>query len=316
MSGFTPEGLAVAVDLMLPQVTAIAPRQRLAEAEKAADIIGSGSDILWAPEKLQQKIARAANKPPVPGKANEIPADEVFRGIVVGVALLAHRPGGVTFGGMHWCATEHDDCTGLGEWTVPVASMTREGRGAVFTPRNLAEEVVDETLEALVYKPGPLEVSDREGWRLLPSNELLKLTVGDIAVGSGVFLVVACRYLADRLVEAWFDEAGHPRQNLPAYNPMTTAARRQVMRCLYGIDIDPLSVELARLSLALLAPLSPIDLTTHIVCGDALLGLSTEQQLIYGHLDPASSKLGPIVDPDLVRRVMRRQAYINDQAVA
>ena len=82
------------------------------------------------------------------------------------------------------------------------AGLTRRQTGSHYTPRSLTEPIVQHTLEPLVYV-GPAEGLPREQWRLRPPAELLELKVCDMAMGSGAFLVQACRYLAERLLEAW-----------------------------------------------------------------------------------------------------------------
>ena len=85
-------------------------------------------------------------------------------------------------------------------------SHRRAATGTHYTPRSLAEEVAEGALQPLVYRPGPLETSDSTQWKPRPSTQILELKVADIAMGSGAFLVAACRYLADRLIEAWLAE--------------------------------------------------------------------------------------------------------------
>lgn len=288
----TPESFATVPELMT-KVAALDVRQRLVEAERAADVIACGADILWA-EKVPH--------------TTEVKPDDVRHAIAAGLAILALRPGGVTFGGLHW---DIDRCSGA--WTLPDRAMTRTASGAFFTPRTFAEETIVGALEDLVYNPGPRTTTNRDSWQLKPAVDILQLHVGDIAVGSGAFLLAACRYLADRLVEAWFADAGHPMQDLPPYNPLTLAARRLVMRCLRGADIDPTSVELSRLSLALLAPTSPVDLTTQIVCGDSMLGITSLDQLAAGHFDPARG-VG-ILDVELLRLLIQVEAHLARERV-
>lgn len=288
-TGLTGQSLLAAVPKLAEQVKILTGRQALAEAERAADLIACGADILWAAK--------------VPRKAEATP-DAVRHAIAAGIAILATRTGGVTFGGLHWCANGHPDierCPGPGEWTLPDRATNRSTRGAYFTPRDLAEEVTGPALEDLVYEPGPRHTADRETWRPVPSVRILQLSIGDIAVGSGVFLLAACRFLADRLVEAWFTEADQPVPQLPPYNPMTLAARRLATRCLYGADIDPTSVELARLSLALLTPSTPVDLTRQIVCGDSLLGITSLDMLAEVHPDFELLRLVQQVEAHLAR---------------
>ncbi len=299
----TPECLA-GVSGLIAEVKRLSARQRLVEAELAADVIACGADVLWA-----EKVPRNA----------EVTPDQVRHALTAGLAILALRPGGVEFGGLHWCSGHPwgDACPGPGEWTLPERASSRSARGAFFTPRQFAEETVVGALEDLAYDPGPRDTFDRAAWQLRPAVHLLQLRIGDIAVGSGVFLLAACRWLADRLVEAWFAEADHPVQDLPPYNPMTLAARRLVMRCLHGVDIDPTSVELSRVSLALLAPTSPVDLTKQVVCGDSMLGITSLDQLAACHFDPARGRQlhGLPVDPELVHLLAQVEAHIARERV-
>jgi hypothetical protein len=78
-----------------------------------------------------------------------------------------------------------------GELYVTDSSL-RKNTGTHYTPRFLAEEVVEGALEPLVYEPGPLQTADTNEWKLKSSQEILALKVADIAVGSAAFLVAAC----------------------------------------------------------------------------------------------------------------------------
>jgi hypothetical protein len=79
------------------------------------------------------------------------------------------------------------------------AGAERRSSGTYYTPRSLTETIVQYTLEPLVYE-GPAEGKPKDEWKLRPAKELLDLKICDMACGSGVFLVQACRYLAERLV--------------------------------------------------------------------------------------------------------------------
>src|SRR5690606_20097265 len=85
-------------------------------------------------------------------------------------------------------------------------SALRKNTGTHYTPKFLAEQVVEGALEPLVYSPGPLQTADKNEWKPKSSDEILSLKVADIAMGSAAFLVAACRYLADHLVQAWVRE--------------------------------------------------------------------------------------------------------------
>ncbi|NMC71525.1 MAG: restriction endonuclease, partial [Myxococcales bacterium] len=187
---------------------------------------------------------------------------------------------------------------------------SRRASGAHYTPQSLTERIVRTTLEPLVYrnvdgKPG-LPVEPRE---VKSPRELLDLKVCDIAMGSGAFLVQVVRYLGDRLVEAWDRAlaAAHERDpsaalSVPYADPLRDAeaeraidpehrdemvlwARRYVVeRCVYGVDRNPLAVEMAQLSLwlATLAKERPFTFLDHALrCGDSLVGVDREQLLSW-----------------------------------
>jgi len=78
----------------------------------------------------------------------------------------------------------------------------RRSTGTHYTPKSLCEEVVRYALEPLVYV-GPAEGLPEEEWTLKDAKAIVDLKVCDMAMGSGAFLVAACRYLSERLVEAW-----------------------------------------------------------------------------------------------------------------
>ena len=177
----------------------------------------------------------------------------------------------------------------------------RAATGTHYTPRSLAEEVAEGALQPLVYRPGPLETSDTAQWRIRPSRQILELKVADIAMGSGAFLVAACRYLADHLVEAWLDEgdaealamdlhrtAGRVGADAEADQLLLKARREITEHCLYGVDINPLAVEMAKLSLWLITmdterPFGFLD--DRLAAGDSLLGLVSLEQLESLHVD-------------------------------
>jgi hypothetical protein len=187
-------------------------------------------------------------------------------------------------------------------------TLERRSSGTYYTPRSLAEEMVRYALEPLVYKPGPAEGADPGEWRLRPPAELLELKVCDMAMGSGAFLVASCRYLADRLIEAWEQAgdgsitvdgepaAGRPDELLVPDDPddrAVLAARLIADRCLYGVDKNPMAVEMAKLSMWLitLAKDRPFSFVDHAFrCGDSLLGITDLAQIENLHIDPVRGR--------------------------
>ncbi|WP_068829856.1 Eco57I restriction-modification methylase domain-containing protein [Pseudomonas sp. BMS12] len=191
-----------------------------------------------------------------------------------------------------------------GAFIVTVGTDRRE-TGTHYTPKSLTEQIVETTLEPVAYI-GPAEGLPREQWHLKSATELLDLKVCDPAMGSGAFLVQVCRWLAERVLEAWAvaEKAGgfiavegqvlerlDGQEVMPA-NPeerLVIARRLVAERCLYGVDLNPLAVELAKLSIWLvtLAEGRPFGFLDHnLKCGDSLLGVHRLEQLTELSMTP------------------------------
>jgi hypothetical protein len=148
--------------------------------------------------------------------------------------------------------------------------LERRRTSSHYTPRSLSSKVVARTLEPL------LKCMTKDGAAGPSSERILMLRVCDPAVGSGAFLVEACRVLADELVAAWTREGVVKKYA----DPVMYARRRVAQCCLYGVDKNAAAVELAKLSLWLvtLAKDRPFTfLDSNIRHGDSLVGLSLEQ---------------------------------------
>ncbi|MCT7956101.1 BREX-1 system adenine-specific DNA-methyltransferase PglX [Laspinema sp. D3] len=206
---------------------------------------------------------------------------------------------------IRWDTFEYPVIFPSGSVYVTQGSDRRE-TGTHYTPKSLTEEIVRYTLEPLVYR-GVAEGKPKEEWELKPAAELLTLKICDMAMGSGAFLVQTCRYLAERLVESWEVSSDSfrsqitpegvtpnviPEGNLSkpelsetlipedAEERFTVAKRIVVERCIYGVDKNPLAVEMAKLSLWLetLQKAKPFTFLDHALkCGDSLVGVTLEQ---------------------------------------
>ncbi|MET8176507.1 Eco57I restriction-modification methylase domain-containing protein [Streptomyces clavifer] len=209
---------------------------------------------------------------------------------------------------------------------VMVRSGNRRNTGTHYTPKKLAEEVVEHTLAPLCFSPGPAEGAAVGVWKAKPAEELLKLRVLDPAMGSGAFLVSACRYLSDRVVDAWL------RDGLPDEvrrdvgeddrDELLRVARRLVAdRCLYGVDRDPMAVELAKLSLWLvtLAKGRPFSFLDHALrFGDSLVGVIDVEQIKAFHLESGARQLSPEVSRalDVTESVLSEAAALRREIEA
>jgi hypothetical protein len=160
-------------------------------------------------------------------------------------------------------------------------SEERRRSGSHYTPRTLTEPIVRTTLEPILAR---LRSSDG---RPPLSAQILDLKICDPAMGSGAFLVEACRQLGDVLVEAWRAHGDAPA--IPPDEDEVIFARRLVaQRCLYGIDRNPVAVDLAKVSLWLvtLAKNHPLTFVDHALRhGDSLVGLS-QKQIEAFHWEP------------------------------
>ena len=142
----------------------------------------------------------------------------------------------------------------------------RRATGSYYTPDYIVKYIVHNTI-------GPLLDELREQGKDLLDG-ILSLKVLDPAMGSGHFLVETTDYLARLLVEALGGEQEIEEDDV------RWARREVVERCIYGVDLNPLAVELAKLSLWLNTvsrdkPLNFLD--HHLRCGNSLIGAWVEQ---------------------------------------
>ena len=206
----------------------------------------------------------------------------------------------------------------------------RRSTGTHYTPRSLTEPIVQHALDPLLYS-GPAEGWPLEQWKLHSAPEILQLKICDMAMGSGAFLVQSCRYLSEKLVEAWekaeqdaINSAANGRKPLLTIDAQPSQgrsgeellpvereerlalARRLVSeRCLYGVDKNPMAVEMAKLSLWLItiARNQPFTFLDHALrCGDSLLGIST-RQLLNWSLD---ARTGEVTQMQWIHGVLER----------
>lgn len=143
-----------------------------------------------------------------------------------------------------------------------VRSGRRRATGSFYTPRSLTEYVVRRTLAPLVERATP--------------QEILELRILDPAMGSGAFLVAACRYLAIAYESALIAQGG--LTGLDVSDVDRAGFRRTVAQhCLFGVDLNPMSVQLAHLSLWLATLSADRPLTFfdhHLRTGNSVVGAS------------------------------------------
>jgi hypothetical protein len=192
-------------------------------------------------------------------------------------------------------------------------SEERRRSGSHYTPRALTEPIVHTTLEPiLTCLRGP------DG-RPLRAEQILELKICDPAMGSGAFLVEACRQLGDALLEAWHTYGAVPA--VPADEDEVIFARRLIaQRCLYGVDKNPVAVDLAKISLWLLTIAKDHALTflDHALRhGDSLVGLS-RRQVEALHWDPSMPILKGLRVHEAIENVsmLRRRIREADERIS
>ena len=181
----------------------------------------------------------------------------------------------------------------------------RRRSGSHYTPRSLTQPIVKTTLDPVVAQLGDNPTPE----------QILGLKVCDPAMGSGAFLVEACRYLGEKLEKAWIAHGLMPP--IPAdQDPLLHARRIVAQRCLYGVDKNPFAVNLAKLSLwlATFAKDHPFTFVDHTLrCGDSLVGL-TAHQIEAFHWQPKEE--GALLRdlPSRLRHILNARAQILDAA--
>lgn len=171
---------------------------------------------------------------------------------------------------------------------VELAGNARKTTGSYYTPSALIDCLLDSALDPVIddaVKRGEIRAtrSGQPDPREAIAAELLALTVCDPACGSGHFLVAAARRIAKRLA------AVREQNPEPTVDAVRHALHGVVARCIYGVDLNPMAVELAKVSLWLeaLEPGKPLSfLDAHIKCGNSLVG-ATPKLLRDGILDEA-----------------------------
>jgi hypothetical protein len=196
---------------------------------------------------------------------------------------------------------------------VPKGSMVlqpseeRRSSGSHYTPRTLTQPILSTTLEPIFAR-----LRSEDGQPPKPA-QILDVKVCDPAMGSGAFLVEACRQLGDALIEAW-----HAHDEVPAIpsdeREDIFAMRLIAQRCLYGVDKNPVAVDLAKMSLWLvtLAKDHALTFVDHALRhGDSLVGLS-RRQIESFHWDPDAPRFQAGFETMHVRKHVANIAELRD----
>lgn len=155
----------------------------------------------------------------------------------------------------------------------------RSRTGSHYTPDELVQPLIKHSLDYLIEER--IKADD-------PETALLDLRVADIACGSGHILLAAARRIATELAIV---RTGEEQPSPTAYRK---ALRDTIRHCIYGVDLNPLAVELCKVALWLEAhnPGEPLGfLDHHIKCGNAIVGFVSREEVDRGVPDEAFAKM-------------------------
>lgn len=225
----------------------------------ALGLIGLGS-FLWSPNSIPDLVGAD-----IPNRAlleaidhlTTVEIDKVLRRVDY------KNLGAEELGGIYESLLETHlevDVDGQRVNLATAAGNERKTTGSYYTPTPLIRVLLDSALDPVLDEA---EQADD------PEAALLALRVLDPAVGSGHFLIAAANRIAHRLAAVRCGDTE------PSPGELRTALREVIAQCVYGIDVNPMSVELCKVSLWMESaekglPLAFLD--HHIVCGNSLLG--------------------------------------------
>lgn len=164
----------------------------------------------------------------------------------------------------------------------------RSSSGSHYTPEELVQPLIKHSLDYII--DDKLKEPD-------PIKALLSITVCDVACGSGHILLSAARKIAFKLGCLLETKASNSQSEVEQPSPeyYRHALREVIRHCIYGVDLNPLAVELCKVALWLEAhnPGEPLNfLDHHIKCGNAIVGLAHREELEKGIADEAFKAVG------------------------
>ncbi|MHB8880001.1 MAG: Eco57I restriction-modification methylase domain-containing protein [Thermodesulfovibrionales bacterium] len=162
----------------------------------------------------------------------------------------------------------------------------RSASGSHYTPDELVQPLIKHSLDYIIEEK--LKEPDKE-------KALLSIRVCDVASGSGHILLNAARRIGTELAKVRTGE------DQPSPTAFREAVRDVIRTCIYGVDKNPLAVELCKIALWLEAhnPGGPLNfLDHHIKCGDSIVGLAHMEELQKGIAEEAFKRL-PDDDKDI-----------------
>jgi len=185
-----------------------------------------------------------------------------------------------------------------------VKGSERSSSGSHYTPDELVQPLIKHSLDYIIEDKlkVPKHVITLEAKQSLQEKQLLSITVCDVACGSGHILLNAARRIATQL------SIVRTGEEQPSPTEVRHATRDVIRHCIYGVDLNPLAVELCKVALWLEAhnPNEPLNfLDHHIKCGNAIVGLAHREELDNGIANEAFKTL-PGDDKEIAQAFVKR----------
>jgi type I restriction-modification system DNA methylase subunit len=192
-----------------------------------------------------------------------------------------------------------------GDLFLATESGERKASGSFYTPDEVVKYIVRSSLGPLVER----SVTQARQAGADPQQAILNIKVLDPAMGSGHFLVATTEFLAERLLDLQEQGPEDTPTDTSGADELEAQAKRQVVsHCVYGVDLNPMAVELAKVSLWLATfsrghPLSFLD--HRLKCGNSLVGVSLLDMAWLPKERPPNIE-APITEPQsLVKEQLR-----------
>ncbi|MFC1533650.1 Eco57I restriction-modification methylase domain-containing protein [Thermodesulfobacteriota bacterium] len=178
-----------------------------------------------------------------------------------------------------------------------VKGSGRSSSGSHYTPDELVQPLIKHSLDYIIK-----EKLDSAHGRAEKEENLLSIKVCDVACGSGHILLNAARRIATELA------CVRTGEEQPSPSAFRKAVRDVIRNCIYGVDVNPLAVELCKVAMWLEAhnPNEPLNFLDHrIKCGNAIVGLAHQEELENGIPMEAFKRLSDD-DKDIVALLRKR----------
>ncbi len=190
-----------------------------------------------------------------------------------------------------------------GETYLATDRGERKSTGSYYTPDNIVKVIIEGSLEKLVN----LRLQKASAQDIKLSGAILSIKVLDNAMGSGHFLVAAVEFLAVQLYLALQDDIDTGRIEDDESYTIAWAKREIVSHCIYGVDLNDLAVELAKVSLWLttISQDKPLNFLDHrLKQGNSLLGAFLDELTVHPDITQASDQTRIDIPKDFIQSLV------------